>query len=770
MAENKIIPAVALRGVTILPGVNIHFDITRIRSINAAETALSEGTLLFLVTQRDSAVENPGFADVYSIGTVARVRQITKLPNKIYRIMVEGLGKGELIEFKSIDPFIMAEVADVTESGEVPENAEIEAMKRVLNDLLVSYAQKKPQMNQIIERIRRESEIERLMNEIVLHIPMDYEAKQLFLEASGPRERYEVVSERLITEIKVTDVLDDFHKKVKSNVDKNQRDYILREQMSVIKKELGDSPDPDAESDDYIKKTEKLNAPQSIKDKILREIRRFGMQGMNSAEGGVLRNYIETMLEMPWDNSTEDNIDLDRAAEILDEDHYGLRDVKDRVLEFLAVRKLAQKGGDSPIICLIGPPGTGKTSIAKSVARALGRKYVRICLGGIRDEAEIRGHRKTYVGAMPGRIAAGIKQAGTKNPVMLLDEIDKLGSDYRGDPSSALLEVLDGEQNSHFTDHFIEAPIDLSDVLFIATANDSSTIPRPLLDRMEIIEVTSYTENEKEHIAKEHLIAKQLKANGLDGEHLLITDGAIRGIIEGYTREAGVRGLERTIGSICRKAAKEIACGKQGKITVTENDLTDYLGRVKYPPKKAEDEPLVGAACGLAWTRVGGETLEIEVNVMPGSGKLILTGKLGDVMKESATAGLTYVRSVSEEYEIPEDYFDKHDIHIHIPEGAVPKDGPSAGITMATAMLSAVTGKKVRADVAMTGEITLRGRVLAIGGLKEKMLAAKTAGLTTVIVPEDNETFVDEISDEIKGGMEIIYASTMDTVLKNAFV
>lgn len=770
MSQTIKMPAVALRCVTIVPGIKVHFDISRTRSINAATASLDSGSFVFLVTQLDPADENPDAGQVHGVGTVARVKKLVKLPNKIIRVIVEGVARAELIGFEQKDPYIIAEVLEIAEDETKPEKVTVEAMSRVLKDLVSSYSEIKPLTAGVIERIKRENDLEHLMREITVNIPMDYTLRQRFLEADSTEERYDVLSEILTNEKKVNDVIDEFHKKVKDKVDRSQKEYILREQMSVIREELGEDGGLAEDGDDYQKKTEDLNAAKAVKDKILREIKRFRTMGMNSAESGMLRNYIETMLEMPWNNSTADTSDFKKASLVLDEDHYGLKEVKERVLEFLAVKKLSQSVSGSPIICLVGPPGTGKTSIAKSVARALDKKYVRICLGGVRDEAEIRGHRKTYIGAMPGRIATGIKQAGTKNPVMLLDEIDKLGNDYRGDPASALLEVLDSEQNSNFRDHYLEAPLDLSEVLFIATANDTTTIPRTLMDRMEIIKVDSYTANEKEHIAREHLLDKQIRKNGLDKNMLSISDGALRKIIQGYTREAGVRNLERKIGAVCRKAAKEIISDGKKHVSVTAGNLEKYLGREVYIPKKTVSKPQVGIVCGLAWTSVGGETLEIEVNTMPGTGKLILTGRLGDVMKESAGAGRTYVRSIAGDYGIDGSYFEEHDIHIHIPEGAVPKDGPSAGITMATAMLSAITGKAVRADVAMTGEITLRGRVIPIGGLKEKMLAAKNAGLTTVIVPEKNRPVVEEMSQEIKRGMNIIYASSMEEVIGASFV
>ena len=606
------------------------------------------------------------------------------------------------------------------------------------------------------------------MNQLANSLPVHFEEKQKILDAVSMTERYEVLMALLLKEIEIIAIKNDFQAKVKAHVDKNQKEYLLREQMKVIREELGED-NTELDADHFMDALGKIRADKEVKEKIKKEIDRFKNISSSSSESAVARGYIETLLELPWNKTSRDNKDLKNAEQILNADHYGLEKVKERMLEFLAVRNLTSKG-ESPIICLVGPPGTGKTSIARSVAKALDKKYVRISLGGVRDEAEIRGHRRTYVGAMPGRIVNGLRSAGVKNPLMLLDEIDKMSSDYKGDTASALLEVLDAEQNKKFRDHYVEIPIDLSEVLFIATANSVQDIPRPLLDRMELIEVTSYTENEKLHIAKEHLLAKQMERNGIRPEQLAITDKAMAKIISGYTREAGVRNLERKLGEICRKAARPLYEGEKEKIKVTEQNLEKFLGKEKYSFDKKNDTDEVGIVRGLAWTSVGGDTLEIEVNIMPGKGEFQLTGQLGDVMKESAQAGISYIRSVSEEYHIPKKFFQENDIHIHIPEGAVPKDGPSAGITMATAMLSAITKTPVRADVAMTGEITLRGRVLPIGGLKEKTLAAKNAGIKTICVPKKNEKDIDEISPEIKKGLEIVFVEQMKDVLDVAFV
>ncbi|MBQ7841415.1 MAG: endopeptidase La [Lachnospiraceae bacterium] len=770
MDNLKKIPAVALRGMTILPGMMIHFDVSRDRSIQAVETAMGADQQIFLIAQRKADVEEPELKDLYTTGCVAHIRQVTKLPDNLVRVMVEGKIRGRLAELEiaqdAEDEYLLASVEEeevvVTESS-----VEETAMNRSIQELFSKYCSLYPRTGRTL--LRHMGEIQnlgQLLDQIIETMPVDYSLKQKVLECWNVKERFEELAGILSNEIAVAKIRSELAEKVKERVEKNQREYILREQLHYIQQELGD--DEVSEAKQFENQLSKLKASKEVKEKIAKEIARFRKMGNNSAEAGVQRTYVETLLEMPWDKASKDNSDINRAEEILERDHYGLEKVKERILEFLSVRALT-KGGDSPILCLVGPPGTGKTSIARSVAEALNKKYVRICLGGVRDEAEIRGHRRTYIGSMPGRIATGIRQAGVKNPLMLLDEIDKVSSDYKGDTSSALLEVLDGEQNNRFRDHYIEIPLDLSEVLFIATANTTETIPRPLLDRMEIIEITSYTANEKFHIAKEHLLDKELKKNGMDGGKLSISDGALREVIESYTREAGVRGLERRIGEICRKAARELMQHKKSAVKVTGRNLENYLGKKKYNPIRANKTDEIGIVRGLAWTSVGGDTLQIEVNIMPGKGEVKLTGQLGDVMKESAMAGISYIRSVAPEYGIAEDVFKNSDFHIHIPEGAVPKDGPSAGITMATALLSALTHRPVRADVAMTGEITLRGRVLAIGGLKEKTLAAKMAGIKTVLVPAKNRPDVEEIPGEIKSGLEIIFVENMRDVIAHAF-
>lgn len=763
-------PAVALRGMVILPGMVAHFDVSRAKSIKAVEEAMMDEQKIFLVAQKDVEQENPDIEDLFKIGIIAEVKQVIKLQNNIVRILVEGKERAELSAFLENPDYLLAEIIRFDEEVDdgLPEEAK-EAMLRSIQETFGKYVVVNPKMGKELQRQLSEiTDLEKLMNQLANSLPVHFEEKQKILDAVSMTERYEVLMALLLKEIEITAIKNDFQAKVKAHVDKNQKEYLLREQMKVIREELGED-NTESDADHFAEALGKIRADKEVKEKIKKEIDRFKNISSSSSESAVARGYIETLLELPWNKTSRDNKDLKNAEQILNADHYGLEKVKERMLEFLAVRNLTSKG-ESPIICLVGPPGTGKTSIARSVAKALDKKYVRISLGGVRDEAEIRGHRRTYVGAMPGRIVNGLRSAGVKNPLMLLDEIDKMSSDYKGDTASALLEVLDAEQNKKFRDHYVEIPIDLSEVLFIATANSVQDIPRPLLDRMELIEVTSYTENEKLHIAKEHLLAKQMERNGIRPEQLSITDKAMAKIISGYTREAGVRNLERKLGEICRKAARPLYEGEKEKIKVTEQNLEKFLGKEKYSFDKKNDTDEVGIVRGLAWTSVGGDTLEIEVNIMPGKGEFQLTGQLGDVMKESAQAGISYIRSVSEEYHIPKKFFQENDIHIHIPEGAVPKDGPSAGITMATAMLSAITKTPVRADVAMTGEITLRGRVLPIGGLKEKTLAAKNAGIKTICVPKKNEKDIDEISPEIKKGLKIVFVEQMKDVLDVAFV
>ena len=761
-------PAVALRGLTILPGMIAHFDISRERSLRAVEEAMEQDQKIYLVTQRNVDSEDPTQEDLYQMGIVADIKQVVRLQNDVVRILVDGISRAALLGFTGNEKYLEAEICYCDSNADsLPEDLR-EAMLLGVREAFHRYAAVVGKISkELIRQIDQYEDLEKLIDYVTNNLPVSYELKQQVLEAEDINDRYQVIVSLLLSQVEVISIKNELQKKVKVRVDKHQKEYVLREQLGVIREELGENAD--SEADEYEKKLSELDAPDYVKEKTKKEIKRFRNMSSSSSESTVERGYIETVLELPWNKMSVDNKDLDHAAQVLDDDHYGLKDVKERILEFLAVRNLTSKG-ESPIICLVGPPGTGKTSIARSIASALEKKYVRISLGGVRDEAEIRGHRKTYIGAMPGRIVNGLRQAGVSNPLMLLDEIDKVSSDYKGDTSAALLEVLDSEQNCRFRDHYIEMPVDLSEVLFIATANEVSGIPKPLLDRMELIEVSSYTENEKFHIAKEHLVEKQKSKNGIKKEQLTITDGALKDIIRLYTREAGVRSLERTIGKLCRKAAREIFKDSEAALKVTKTNLKTYLGNPKYSPEKKNDHAEVGIVRGLAWTSVGGVTLEVEVNVLPGKGELVLTGKLGDVMKESAQAALSYVRSISEGYGIDAEFYTKHDIHIHIPEGAVPKDGPSAGITMATAMLSAITDRAVRADVAMTGEITLRGRVLPIGGLKEKLLAAKVIGIKTVCIPKDNEKDLEEISKEITDGMEIVPVERFSQVEKIAFV
>lgn len=761
-------PAVALRGLTILPGMIAHFDISRERSLRAVEEAMEQDQKIYLVTQRNVDSEDPTQEDLYQMGIVADIKQVVRLQNDVVRILVDGISRAALLGFTGNEKYLEAEICYCDSNADsLPEDLR-EAMLLGVREAFHRYAAVVGKISkELIRQIDQYEDLEKLIDYVTNNLPVSYELKQQVLEAEDINDRYQVIVSLLLSQVEVISIKNELQKKVKVRVDKHQKEYVLREQLGVIREELGENAD--SEADEYEKKLSELDAPDYVKEKTKKEIKRFRNMSSSSSESTVERGYIETVLELPWNKMSVDNKDLDHAAQVLDDDHYGLKDVKERILEFLAVRNLTSKG-ESPIICLVGPPGTGKTSIARSIASALEKKYVRISLGGVRDEAEIRGHRKTYIGAMPGRIVNGLRQAGVSNPLMLLDEIDKVSSDYKGDTSAALLEVLDSEQNCRFRDHYIEMPVDLSEVLFIATANEVSGIPKPLLDRMELIEVSSYTENEKFHIAKEHLVEKQKRKNGIKKEQLTITDSALKDIIRLYTREAGVRSLERTIGKLCRKAAREIFKDSEAAVKVTKTNLKTYLGNPKYSPEKKNDHAEVGIVRGLAWTSVGGVTLEVEVNVLPGKGELVLTGKLGDVMKESAQAALSYVRSISEGYGIDAEFYTKHDIHIHIPEGAVPKDGPSAGITMATAMLSAITDRPVRADVAMTGEITLRGRVLPIGGLKEKLLAAKVIGIKTVCIPKDNEKDLEEISKEITDGMEIVPVERFSQVEKIAFV
>lgn len=767
--QNIVLPAIALRGTTILPGMIVHFDVSRERSVKAIEAAMLHDQKIFLVTQIDPEVESPDLAGVYHVGTIAYIKQVVKLPQNLLRVLVEGTGRATLVKFEQEFPFIRSEITPVDEEEmQMPEPV-MEAMHRSLKELFHRYCMENGKVSkELVAQILNIDNVEELVEQIAVNIPLSYQNKQKILEALTLEERYEVLGAILGNEIEIMQIGRDLQKKVKARIDKNQREYILREQLKLIREELGEDNTAD-DAEEFKKKLQELQADDEVKEKISKEIERFKNTNSNVSENAVLRGYIETMLALPWEKKSTDSDDLKEAWKVLQEGHYGLKDVKERVMEFLSVRKLTHKG-KSPILCLVGPPGTGKTSIARSIAEAMHKKYVRICLGGVRDEAEIRGHRKTYVGAMPGRITAALQQAGVSNPLMLLDEIDKTSSDYKGDTSAALLEVLDPEQNSRFMDHYIEVPQDLSEVLFIATANDVQGIPRPLLDRMELIEIAGYTENEKEHIAKEHLIPKQMEENGIEKGKLTIQSAALKKIINNYTKEAGVRNLERTIGQICRKTARLIMEEDKKKVTVTSKNLSDFLGKEHFNYLMANKKDEIGISRGLAWTQVGGDTLQIEVNVMPGKGELMLTGQLGDVMKESAQAGITYIRSIASDYKVEPEFFQENDIHVHIPEGAVPKDGPSAGITMATAILSAIIKKPVRADLAMTGEITLRGRVLPIGGLKEKLLAAKYAKIKEVLVPAENKPDIQELDKEITDGLTITFVSSMKEVLNKALV
>lgn len=765
----KVLPMLALRGKYIYPNSVIHFDVSRSKSVRAIEEAMQNDQMIFLDNQIDPAMEDPKSYDLYQIGTLARIRQVVKLPQNIIRVFAEGMFRAEILEVCEEEPIFRVEAAYQHTEQQEFEQDEKEAVFRALKESFEKYTGVWNQMDpNVYSYILMQTDLEVFVDHLATHLPFSLQNKQKLLEEMDLKPRCELMLVLLEQELRLAYLRLDIQEKVKENIDDNQREYMLREQLKVIREELGETNIAD-EADEFLRKLSEMEAGEEVKDKIKKEISRFQAMGNSAAESAVLRTYIEIMLDVPWEKLSEDSMDLEEAENILEEDHYGLKKVKERVLEYLAARAMSQKK-DAAILCLVGPPGTGKTSIARSIAKATHKEYVRLSLGGVRDESEIRGHRKTYVGAMPGRIVAAIRQAKVRNPLMLLDEVDKVGKDQRGDTASALLEVLDGEQNEHFRDHYLEVPLDLSDVLFIATANDLSTIPKPLLDRMEVIEVSSYSENEKFHIAKNYLVKKQMEANGLTPKEIVWKDDALRVLIASYTREAGVRSLERTIGNVSRKVTKDIYQGKKKKVTVTRKAVRDYLGTAPYELEKENLKDEVGIVHGLAWTSVGGVMLNVEVNTMPGKGKFIVTGSLGDVMKESAQAAVSYIRSKSGKYKIKDDFFENHDIHIHIPEGAVPKDGPSAGITMTLALLSAITGRKVRGTVAMTGEVTIRGQVLAIGGLKEKMLAAKRAGMTKVLVPKANEKDVREFDTEITENIEIVYVKKIEDVVREALL
>lgn len=765
MEEKRVLPVIALRGLVVVPEMVLHFDISREKSINAVEKAMQQDQQIFVATQKNVHIEEPKEEDLFSVGTIVTIRQIVKMPKGMIRILVEGQERAQITEMQDAAGCMYAAVQELPYCTE---DAAYEPLIRAIKDFFKEYCDIHDKLpEETVERVMEANTARELIAELAMHMPLGPSNLQQILEDDDDQVRLEKMSGLIAGEVEVAKLQTEIRSRVKAEMEKTQKEYLLREQIKVLREELGES-NPQTEAQEFEETLQGIEAPEEIKEKIQKEINRY-KNAMNSpAEIGVIRTYIETMLEMPWGRLCEETQDIRHAKEILDEDHYGLEQVKERIMEFLAVRVLTKKG-QSPILCLVGPPGTGKTSIAKSLARALGKPYARIALGGVRDEAEIRGHRRTYVGAMPGRIASAIRTTQVKNPLILLDEIDKVSNDYKGDTFSALLEVLDSEQNHRFRDHYLEVPLDLSEVLFVTTANTLQTIPGPLLDRMEVIEISSYTENEKLHIAKQHLLPKQLEKNGLTADQLTISRHALWKIARNYTKEAGVRQFERKLGEICRKTAKEILETDRKSVSVRSGNLEKYLGKEKYHYQMANETDEVGIVRGLAWTSVGGDTLQIEVNTMPGKGEILLTGQLGDVMKESAKTGLSYIRSVSSRLPVATDFYETHDIHIHIPEGAVPKDGPSAGITMATAMISAFTGQKVRADVAMTGEITLRGRVLPIGGLKEKLLAARSAGIKTVLIPEKNMPDVAQITQEITKGLEIIPVSHMDDVIKIAF-
>ncbi|WP_130806142.1 endopeptidase La [Senegalia massiliensis] len=769
-SNKRTIPLIPLRGLSIFPYMVIHFDVGRDKSVNALEEAMVNDSLVFLTSQKEAKIDMPTEDDFYEVGTICKIKQMLKLPGDTIRVLVEGINRAKVRKVLQDDPFFEVEVEELVYESEIQSDKEMKAMMRLVMDNFEEYVKASDNLSsEILVSISEITEPGRLADVISSYIQLNPEDKQKVLEAFNPYKRLEVLHIMLEEEIEVLEIEEEINSRVKDQINKVQKEYYLKEQIKAIQKELGQEEGLDAEVDDYIEKIEKINMPEEVKEKSIKEAERLRRLSPSSAETGVIRNYLEWIIELPWDIQTKDKLDIKKSRKILDDDHYGLKDVKERILEYLAIRKLA-KNMKGPILCLVGPPGVGKTSIAKSIARAMNRKFVRMSLGGVRDEAEIRGHRRTYVGAIPGRIISSIKKSGSKNPVFLFDEIDKLNSDFRGDPASALLEVLDPEQNNTFTDNFLEVPFDLSKVLFLTTANSLNTIPRPLLDRMEVIRISGYTEDEKIEIAKKYLVSKQRKEHGLTEKNISISDNTLASIIEDYTREAGVRELDRNIANVMRKAAKRIVEEKIKSVKVNKKTLSKYLGTPKYRRNETKRNDQIGIATGLAWTAVGGETLSIEVTPMPGKGKLQLTGKLGDVMKESAMAGISYIRSKTKELEIDQKFHSNRDIHIHVPEGAIPKDGPSAGITMATAVISALSNVPVNGDVAMTGEITLRGRVLPIGGVKEKVLAANRLGIKKVLLPWDNKKDFDEVPDKVKKNIDFVFVKTMDEVLEHALV
>lgn len=767
--EEKKIPLIPLRGISIFPHMVIHFDVGREKSVQALEKSMMDDSLIMLCTQINPKVEEPAFDDFYHVGTMAKVKQMLKLPGGSIRVLVEGINRGKVKSLSQEEPYFEA-VADIYsyDSEELEKSQDIEAAMRLVIEDLEEYIGLNPKVSsEVIYTISDIEDPGRLADVIASYIFLKQEDDQKILQTFDFFQRLEILHEILQREIELLRIEEKINQRVKKQINKVQKEYYLKEQLKAIQKELGEDDSFSGEIDEYQSKIKKIKMPKEVKDKALKEVERLAKMSPHSAEVGVIRTYLDWIVDLPWDKETKEKIDIKKAREILDNDHYGLNDVKERILEFIAIRKLTNsiKG---PILCLVGPPGVGKTSIARSIASSLNRNFVRMSLGGVRDEAEIRGHRRTYVGSMPGRIISSIKKAGTKNPVFLFDEIDKLASDFRGDPASALLEVLDPEQNSTFTDHFLEAPFDLSKVMFITTANTTSTIPPALLDRMEVIRISGYTEEEKLQIAKRYLLPKQMKEHGLKDSQIKVSDAALKGVINYYTREAGVRNLERNVANLCRKAAKKIVEEGKKSVSINAGNITGYLGTKKFRYDKLEEKNQIGVANGLAWTAVGGETLSVEVTTMKGTGKTQLTGKLGDVMKESAMAGISYVRANAERLEISPDFYKDVDIHIHVPEGAIPKDGPSAGITIATAVISALTERPILREVAMTGEITLRGRVLPVGGIKEKLLAAHRMGIQKVLLPIDNTKDLEEIPDKIKKKMEFVLVENLDQVLEHA--